>query len=305
MFHTILASGGSLPPNIVAFAFLAAAMGLTPRIVLFRINKNKLQLPKERARFYTIYTLMVGFMLLAFLTSLPDLGFACIILLPLMAITGPLIAAELHVFLKTLKEGFCYHCGYNLTGNTSGDCPECGTITLTVENAHTTLGQRLKSVRWQRVLPPYLGMLLILLVLFGYHQQVDGYVCTECGESELRIRRGIYLGDIDLISWPIGNATALHRANPLTPYLDPKGTCKHKWRHFESMGYHAAKRLPYFLNRSSPAYNLDTADQPDFPAFLKTRPNLLEEIREKLRKGQRITNWLYEELDDWRNTISD
>lgn len=24
------------------------------------------------------------------------------------------------------KAGCCIHCGYNLTGNTSGVCPECG-----------------------------------------------------------------------------------------------------------------------------------------------------------------------------------
>ncbi len=31
------------------------------------------------------------------------------------------------VFLQLLKsESRCVHCGYNLTGNTSGTCPECG-----------------------------------------------------------------------------------------------------------------------------------------------------------------------------------
>ena len=232
MFHTILASGGSLPPNIVAFAFLATTMGLLPTIVLFRMNKNNLQLPKGRSRFFIIYTIAIAFTLFAFFTFLFDLGLACIIPMLLIAVTGPLIAAELHVFSKTLKVGFCYHCGYNLLGNTSGACPECGTIALTAENPNTTLSRRLKSVRWQRFLPPYLVMLLILPVLFGYRQQVDGYVCTECAESELRIHRGIYFGNFDLISWPMGNATALYWANPLTPYLDPKRTCKHKWRYY-------------------------------------------------------------------------
>lgn len=27
------------------------------------------------------------------------------------------------------KTGCCRHCGYNLTGNVSGVCPECGTLT--------------------------------------------------------------------------------------------------------------------------------------------------------------------------------
>jgi hypothetical protein len=27
---------------------------------------------------------------------------------------------------RRLKPGVCHHCGYDLTGNTSGRCPECG-----------------------------------------------------------------------------------------------------------------------------------------------------------------------------------
>ena len=28
-----------------------------------------------------------------------------------------------------LRRGGCIHCGYNLTGNVSGRCPECGAVT--------------------------------------------------------------------------------------------------------------------------------------------------------------------------------
>lgn len=45
----------------------------------------------------------------------------------------PVVAIPIGVFLfrffrrPRLIPGRCYQCGYNLTGNTSGTCPECGT----------------------------------------------------------------------------------------------------------------------------------------------------------------------------------
>ena len=37
------------------------------------------------------------------------------------------LALGLHLFTRRqLKRGFCPACGYNLTGNVSGRCPECG-----------------------------------------------------------------------------------------------------------------------------------------------------------------------------------
>jgi hypothetical protein len=31
------------------------------------------------------------------------------------------------LFCGAYQRGFCQKCGYNLTGNVSGQCPECGT----------------------------------------------------------------------------------------------------------------------------------------------------------------------------------
>ena len=36
---------------------------------------------------------------------------------------------------KRRRKGLCLACGYNLTGNTSGVCPECGTPTTSVVKA--------------------------------------------------------------------------------------------------------------------------------------------------------------------------
>jgi hypothetical protein len=36
--------------------------------------------------------------------------------------------AELRIRRRARRNGFCQKCGYNLTGNVSGVCPECGTV---------------------------------------------------------------------------------------------------------------------------------------------------------------------------------
>ncbi len=39
----------------------------------------------------------------------------------------PLVACGVHLWRrKRRKEGYCVHCGYDLTGNVTGVCPECG-----------------------------------------------------------------------------------------------------------------------------------------------------------------------------------
>ena len=44
--------------------------------------------------------------------------------------TGYLWWVEWKLTHRKPRKGFCEKCGHNLTGNTSGICPECGTSTL-------------------------------------------------------------------------------------------------------------------------------------------------------------------------------
>jgi len=50
------------------------------------------------------------------------------IFIPLVLIDLDALAKRIRSILtRKIKEGFCAACGYNLTGNVSGTCPECGT----------------------------------------------------------------------------------------------------------------------------------------------------------------------------------
>lgn len=46
--------------------------------------------------------------------------------LPLLLILFGALAIALFVWSRRNPQGHCRKCGYNLTGNTSGACPECG-----------------------------------------------------------------------------------------------------------------------------------------------------------------------------------
>ena len=58
--------------------------------------------------------------------------FACPAMIPLRPVWMPLLAvltptSLLCIRCRRFPPGHCQQCGYNLTGNVSGTCPECGT----------------------------------------------------------------------------------------------------------------------------------------------------------------------------------
>jgi hypothetical protein len=54
--------------------------------------------------------------------SILALGFTALTIF----VIGPLVIFDLIFSAKRSKQGCCASCGYNLTGNISGTCPECG-----------------------------------------------------------------------------------------------------------------------------------------------------------------------------------
>ena len=50
--------------------------------------------------------------------------------LPFLAIATPTTILWYFDRPRRVRPGHCQHCGYDLTGNTSGICPECGTPSL-------------------------------------------------------------------------------------------------------------------------------------------------------------------------------
>jgi predicted amidophosphoribosyltransferase len=50
----------------------------------------------------------------------------CLLRIPLLTALLPLLWSAMQFRLRRPPPGLCTDCGYNLTANTSGVCPECG-----------------------------------------------------------------------------------------------------------------------------------------------------------------------------------
>ncbi len=60
------------------------------------------------------------------------------VFIPLWMLEVPLLAALGLIWMRRRrsKRNGCQQCGYNLTGNTSGICPECGTAIIALSSGH-------------------------------------------------------------------------------------------------------------------------------------------------------------------------
>jgi len=110
-----------LPGGIVFL--LCAAFPLTSLIYLWR--KTNGREPQLIGTLLTLYSAWLYWAMFAFAF---DYGRVIFGVLGVLAIVGAIaIAVTRSITRSRVKSaGQCAHCGYNLTGNVSGVCPECG-----------------------------------------------------------------------------------------------------------------------------------------------------------------------------------
>ncbi len=220
-----------------------------------------------------------------------------------LVVLGPLLALHIRAAMRGAASlhAHCPQCGYNLTGNVSGTCPECGRPVERRMPDPSRVGFRAGLPRWRAVIPIWLICVVLVLIAGGYGRVRTVFICSECARHEFRFTHifAIAFGGHVLLEVPGSVETDPWGPDPLTPFLDPDGQCSHRWVGFGSnyggiMGYPHSTAVK-LMDPSRTA----VTDKSDFAQFVAERPGVLERIRFSLRRKERIREWITDEYWTW------
>jgi hypothetical protein len=199
----------------------------------------------------------------------------------MLLLTGPWLGGYLVCAVRRSLVDVCHRCLYDLTGNESGICPECGTAVGDERGDGQPNSAAGGRSPWRRIAMWWFVGLVILFVFGGAQETRCVRYCTQCGQTALYHSYDLampFLG-YTLIRGPEEGGVRVP-GNPLSKYLDPEGNCAHTWRYAGSRSdcvTYPAARYSY----GNPA-NLGYADEQDFSEFLADHPQVLDEIRLRL-----------------------
>ena len=292
-----------------------AALGLCPLVALaiarVRFGKRAPMAVRYALRYYA--ALMTGAVFIVMTVVLNNargaltelmipLACAAGLIALLATLAGPFVALHLLAGARAQNErsSICGRCGYNLQGNVTGICSECGSPVGELRRAPKLI-QRLETMPWRRALPAWLAVLIFMAGVFGHAEVRKFYVCTECCLVKVE---GAHLLTLPFISQPLLEIPDLSETSydeqALTPLLDPEGKCTHNWQYADGSGRSLAGRW-----HSQGKYRCFDAAVPYAPRlreFLTDRPEMLDKIRAILPNPPEDAGlWLMEEYQRWED----
>ena len=218
-----------------------------------------------------------------------------------LAFAGPFLAQYLLAVVgaKASAVNLCSRCRYNLTGNVSGICPECGTPIREPAAEVPSSCHPIKALPWRIVLPAWLLAVVLVAGLLGYIRITEAWQCSECCRREFRVRHqfGLPFGGPVLFEISGGLEKNRELTSVLTPLLDPREECPHNWvcNGSDEEGMQGWRGTGPDLCRSSAEYNAD------YMQFLDDHPGILDRIRSSIRRREPINDWLATEYYNWRD----
>lgn len=233
------------------------------------------------------------------------LGIVAVIGIAVGGLCGPFVGIHLLSSQRYASTNACAACGYNLTGNVSGVCPECGTAT-TANRLAAYPNQSAAAFNASRAWLAYIGSILLFGALLSYAHATVYQCCSECGRRQVRTVHRLEVPVSGKKVVEIDGRADLDRKsrNPMTAYLDPDGACRHNWIGYGGMGDSIWRTS--CGGRSDPS-RVDLSDMPHFDAFVAVNPDVLDRFRANIRTYQWSHYWLedrYREWDQSRSRVS-
>jgi hypothetical protein len=233
------------------------------------------------------------------------LGSAAGIVLLGLTLTGPFVALDLLSVVEATasQANLCTRCGYNLTGNISGVCPECGMPTEATPRTVPKLRRRIMALPWRRVLPVWLLIVALVTGLLGYVRTTEAWICSECCLHQFRVLHQFGLPSNGPVLFELrGGMRKEWGKSPLTPLFDPRGECRHNWVCYGSSG----EGLTGGWRGIGLDPSLNIVDsEPDFAQFVNDHPDVLSRIRSAVRQRDSIMDWLSDEYYDWKESLEE
>ncbi|MBN1514671.1 MAG: hypothetical protein JXB13_21835 [Phycisphaerae bacterium] len=232
--------------------------------------------------------------------NLPHLGHE--LSLPIsffLALVGPLVALHIRAAVRdaALQRQQCLQCGYNLTGNVSGMCPECSRPLDGPLPFVAPVGIRAGLPGWRTAIPLWLLGVVLLAAAAGYRRVQENWVCSECARHETRDVHEFRLPFDGPLLWSFqGGVQSDERRDHLTPYLDPDGRCPHRWTKWRCYGESVMGH--WDTRRADPSFT-GLQKAPELDEFMSQHPEFVERMRGSLRRGEPIFDWLFDEYWEW------
>lgn len=231
------------------------------------------------------------------INALGGTGFCSLVILSLL---GPFVALYVKRPLNCAPSILCKRCGYNLTGNTSGKCSECGSII----NSEADAMPSIQTMSWGKGLrgfvATYISFILILAILFGYTKITTARYCSECARLETQTRHRFAIPVVGQMLFDIkGERKEAAIPNSLTPFLDPNNDCRHNW---VGLGWSGEAITAGWRGiGADPSRAEAIIYEPGFRDFVKDHPDVLDRIRSDLRLRRTIAGWLFDEYLEWKD----